>query len=195
MASVFIGDLDDFITPSQACVNPIFAGTAEATPKAKGADAGDGDSKGRAKVTLEASWMEDAAPMAVQAPALVPMPQQEPDLIKARPAGQGGQGAPAAATVSLNDCLACRYVSWVGGRNQLGGTGDGVCGPPQDLWRGSRFVAESRLTDTNATPPSTAAASPRRRPSSSRSRAARSSAASWPGRPRSTRTSKPWRSR
>ena len=71
---------------------------------------GAGDSKGRAKVTLEASWMEDAVgtPMAVQAPALVPLPlQQEPDLIKARPA-QGGQGAPAAATVSLNDCLACR---------------------------------------------------------------------------------------
>ena len=107
MASVFIGDLDDFITPSQACVNPIFAGTAEAQPKAKGADAGDGDSKGRAKVTLEASWMEDAV-MAVQAPALVPVLQQEPDLIKARPAGQGGHGAPAAATVSLNDCLACR---------------------------------------------------------------------------------------
>lgn len=110
MASVFIGDLDDFITPSQACVNPIFAGTAEATPKPTGDGAG--DSKGRAKVTLEASWMEDAVgtPMTVQAPALVPLPlplQQEPDLIKARPA-QGGQGAPAAATVSLNDCLACR---------------------------------------------------------------------------------------
>lgn len=105
MASVFIGDLDDFITPAQSCVNPIFAGTANQQPQQSRAqeEGGDGD-QGRAKVTLAASWMEEATPglaMEATAPATV-----RPDLIKAK-AGQG-QGAPAAATVSLNDCLACR---------------------------------------------------------------------------------------
>ncbi len=89
MSSVFLGDLDDFITPSQSCVNPIFAGDGSSTststngqPAAKAEE-----DKGRAKVTLEASWIEDSTAM-------------KPDLIKTK-------GGNAAATVSLNDCLAC----------------------------------------------------------------------------------------
>lgn len=40
MASVFLGELDDFIAPGQACVNPLFA-----PPKAKpAADNEKGDS-------------------------------------------------------------------------------------------------------------------------------------------------------
>ncbi|OQR83120.1 nuclear prelamin A recognition factor-like protein [Achlya hypogyna] len=34
MASVFLGDLDDFIQPSQACVNPLFLAGKQATEKA-----------------------------------------------------------------------------------------------------------------------------------------------------------------
>jgi hypothetical protein len=105
MASVFIGDLDDFITPSQACVNPIFAGTANQQPE-QTAQEGDGD-KGRAKVTLEASWMEEGAGAAAVGLAMEVAPAPvRPDLIKVK-TGQA-QGTPAAATVSLNDCLACR---------------------------------------------------------------------------------------
>lgn len=91
MASVFIGDLDDIIGPSQACVNPIFAGKST-TLQQNGAPAEPAD-KGKAKLTLEASWMEaDDNGTNVR-----------PDLIKT-------QGSGSAATVSLNDCLACRYA-------------------------------------------------------------------------------------
>lgn len=120
MASVFIGDLDDFITPSQACVNPIFAGTAnQAQPTQAQGQQGDGaGDQGRAKVTLAASWMEEGG-VAVEAAPVAPV---RPDLIKVK-AGQG-QGAPAAATVSLNDCLACRCVGASGGVYE--GLGDGL---------------------------------------------------------------------
>lgn len=46
-ASVVLGELDDFIEPSQACVNPLFA--SEVNEAAK--DARDG----RAKVALDSS--------------------------------------------------------------------------------------------------------------------------------------------
>lgn len=91
MASVFIGDLDDIIGPSQACVNPIFAGEST-TLQQNGAPAEAAD-KGKAKLTLQASWME----------ADDSSTNTRPDLIKT-------QGPGSAATVSLNDCLACRYA-------------------------------------------------------------------------------------
>jgi hypothetical protein len=92
MASVFIGDLDDIIGPSQSCVNPIFAG--ESTNKTQdGSPAEAAADRGKAKLTLEASWMEaDDASTTIR-----------PDLIKTK-------GPGSAATVSLNDCLACRYA-------------------------------------------------------------------------------------
>lgn len=84
MASVFLGDLDDFLVPSQSCTNPLFAGSASGEAKV-GEEEGDG---GRAKVTLDA-W-EDIGKVEIV----------KPDLIKTT---QGKK-----ATVSLNDCLACR---------------------------------------------------------------------------------------
>lgn len=91
MASVFLGDLDDVIGPSQACVNPIFATDTSTPPSQRSAAPENGD-KGRAQVTVEAAWMDvEEAGGAVK-----------PDLIKAT-------GPGSAASVSLNDCLACRY--------------------------------------------------------------------------------------
>ncbi|EWM20592.1 cytosolic fe-s cluster assembly factor narfl [Nannochloropsis gaditana] len=89
MASVFLGDLDDVIGPSQACVNPIFA-TDTSTPPSQRSAAPENEDKGRAQVTVEAAWMDvEEAGGAVK-----------PDLIKAT-------GPGSAASVSLNDCLAC----------------------------------------------------------------------------------------
>ena len=67
-------------------------------PSARPAPAAHPQDKGRARVTLEASWtMDDGYAVG----ASVATEEVRPDLIKA--AGPG-----AAATVSLNDCLACR---------------------------------------------------------------------------------------
>lgn len=91
MASVFLGDLDDYITPSQACVNPLF------TPST-GADAGanGGNPKpGVAKLTLETELSADDWGL--------PPPTTErvvkPDIIRTT--------AQEKATISLDDCLAC----------------------------------------------------------------------------------------
>lgn len=90
MSSVFLNNLDDFIAPSQACVNPTVA--AKLTPAAPSSS----NSK-PGKVTLMADYSttdyEDYAKPVVQ-----------PDLIKSKPAASGAQSV---ATVSLNDCLAC----------------------------------------------------------------------------------------
>jgi len=91
MASVFLADLDgDWINPSQACTNPLFA-----EPTAAPIEDGAGSTKNAnkaAKVSL-ALEVDDS----VQAEAI------RPDLIKSAPARAGGNKA----TVSLNDCLAC----------------------------------------------------------------------------------------
>eukprot|EP01033_Poteriospumella_lacustris_P006371 gene6371-4577_t len=93
MSSVFLNNLDDFIAPSQACVNPTVA--AKLTPAAPSSSASSSSKPG--KVTLMADYSttdyEDYAKPVVQ-----------PDLIKSKPAASG---APSVATVSLNDCLAC----------------------------------------------------------------------------------------
>ncbi|CAM9137153.1 unnamed protein product [Phaeothamnion confervicola] len=89
MASVFLGDLDDFIQPTQACVNPLFASTPGASSD-EGAPAG----------SLQPG---SAAVRLVMESGLAPMDEMEeavrPDLIKTTGART--------ATVSLNDCLAC----------------------------------------------------------------------------------------
>jgi iron only hydrogenase large subunit-like protein len=90
MASVFLGDLNDFIAPSQACVNPLFAAPKD-TGAADGSSASGANSAGVMELVLED---EEAWSTNVSAP-----PLQEPDLIKST-AGQ-------TATVTLNDCLAC----------------------------------------------------------------------------------------
>ena len=56
MASVFIGDLDDFIGPSQACVNPIFAGPSSTAPAGGSQQNGDsGDAGATAQTQVSAA--------------------------------------------------------------------------------------------------------------------------------------------
>lgn len=91
-SSVFVNNLDDFIAPSQACVNPTVAAklstVSESTATTKG---------GKGKITLLADYSttdyEDYAKPVVQ-----------PDLIKSKTTSTTGKSV---ATVSLNDCLAC----------------------------------------------------------------------------------------
>lgn len=81
-ASVFLGDLDDYIQPSQACVNPLFT-PATSTNNAPA---------GVAKIALETELSADdwgmPAPAAVR-PSIIRTSVQEK------------------ATISLDDCLAC----------------------------------------------------------------------------------------
>lgn len=88
--NVMLGDLDDFITPSQSCVNPLFTDAAKPAPKAGavGDASAVGDKKGVAKLDLASDFLlpSDAG--------------IRPDLIKS-------SGPAKAAQVSLNDCLAC----------------------------------------------------------------------------------------
>lgn len=81
MASVFLGDLNDFIQPSQACINPLFTSD---KPK------DDGSTIGTAKITLqtELSAADLVLPQAVK-----------PNIIRTSTEEK--------ATISLDDCLAC----------------------------------------------------------------------------------------
>ena len=49
-SAVLLGDLSDFIAPSQACVNPLFATDVNA---AATAEVSEGERKGRAKISLD----------------------------------------------------------------------------------------------------------------------------------------------
>lgn len=101
--SVFLNNLDDFIAPSQACVNPFVAqkGAAAAGVGVGAAGAAappvtSGSSGSR--ITLQADFSSTEfdlkmAPVAVQ-----------PNVIRARSGGAADQQV---ASVSLNDCLAC----------------------------------------------------------------------------------------
>ena len=60
MASVFLGDLDDFIAPGQACINPLFT-TADDAKKAAAAPAPETSSGGRAAMVLELE--DDGGPL------------------------------------------------------------------------------------------------------------------------------------
>ncbi len=80
--SVFISNLDDFIAPGQACVNPLVNKVATQTEKTSAS-----------KITLETDFSTTEFEM-----------KQEPNLIRSRDAQQT-QGK--VATISLNDCLAC----------------------------------------------------------------------------------------
>ena len=107
--SVMLTSLDDYISPSQSCINPIFtqpttdakrgAAAAATTPVAAAAaatttsptNAAPSLTRGLAKLVIESDLFA-AAP--TEAP-----PAARPDLIKV--------GAGSTAKVSLNDCLAC----------------------------------------------------------------------------------------
>ena len=78
--SVFVNSLDDFITPSQSCVNPLVQ---EKLNK---------HSKLSAKISVESDFSTSEYDVTVK-----------PDLIKPKV-----HNSTRVATVSLNDCLACR---------------------------------------------------------------------------------------
>ena len=84
--NVFLGDLNDFIEPSQACVNPLFKTPVTDADKAV---ADKSDKSGLAKIQLDSSIFDE----------LEYVPPVKPNLIK--------QDANQKATVSLADCLAC----------------------------------------------------------------------------------------
>ena len=52
MASVFLGDLDDFIAPGQACINPLFV-VPDAKPPVAAAAAAAGTASGAAASAAE----------------------------------------------------------------------------------------------------------------------------------------------
>jgi hypothetical protein len=83
--SVFLSNLDDFIAPSQACVNPLVNSKLEAASV----------SKGPAKISLETDYSITSFESSTI----------KPDLIKTKIATVTGKKI---ASVSLNDCLACR---------------------------------------------------------------------------------------
>lgn len=83
-ASVFLGDLNDYIQPSQACVNPLFTSDS-VQPDAAGAQP-----NGLAKITLQTEL--SAADLAVPQPV-------KPNIIRTTTQEK--------ATISLDDCLAC----------------------------------------------------------------------------------------
>lgn len=84
--SVFLSNLDDFIAPSQACINPLVASkldtSNEPAPTTKSA-----------KITLSTDFSKTDFDEGIV----------QPNLIKMR-----SLGAKKVAAVSLNDCLACR---------------------------------------------------------------------------------------
>lgn len=82
--SVFVNNIDDFIGPTQACVNPFIS---ESRKKA---------ASGSAKITLQAD-------LSVSEFSSLPS-YKPPDLIKSKTSS----ASKTVATVSLNDCLACR---------------------------------------------------------------------------------------
>lgn len=88
-SSVFLNNLDDFIAPSQSCVNPLVSSKLEETKEATK------QSRKHGRVTIETEYAFDDA---VE-------PSFEADLIKPK-FGQIESGKKT-ATVSLNDCLAC----------------------------------------------------------------------------------------
>lgn len=92
--SVFVNNLDDFIIPSQACVNPLVANKREEALKEEKKQQKTSSSKsGIAKISLQSDFSVSEYDVDVK-----------PNLIKTR--GEGGSAK--VATVSLNDCLACR---------------------------------------------------------------------------------------
>jgi hypothetical protein len=88
--SVFLSNLDDFIVPSQACVNPFVAPKIQATTPPHISR-----SKKHSRVTLETDFT-------ISDFSAAPPPIVEPNLIKQRVVDDRK-----VATVSLNDCLAC----------------------------------------------------------------------------------------
>jgi iron only hydrogenase large subunit-like protein len=92
MSSVFLADLDgDWINPSQACTNPLFAEEPAVQKPEETRSTKKGSKAAKVSLALEAddSLSSEGA--------------VRPDLIKSAPAKAGGTKA----TITLSDCLAC----------------------------------------------------------------------------------------
>jgi hypothetical protein len=89
-SSVFLSNLDDFITPSQACINPLVSSRLE---EAATKDTSTVPGKS-ARVTLSNDFSVSEFDYGGRT---------EPDLIKTKVVSSR-----TVASVSVNDCLACR---------------------------------------------------------------------------------------
>ena len=99
--SVFLNNLDDFIAPSQACVNPLVSSKLQPMVVSSQEGGGPGAAASRGpRVVL----MNDASTSDFDASVPRPIASLQPSLIKTKVTD-----AKRVATVSLNDCLACRY--------------------------------------------------------------------------------------
>jgi len=87
--AVFLNNLDDYIAPSQACVNPFFSGPSTSSTN--------NSSGGAARISLQSDLSTTEFEIA-ETPQL-----PSPNLIRTRNVGAGQK----VASVSLNDCLAC----------------------------------------------------------------------------------------
>ena len=85
--SVFLNNLDDYILPSQACVNPLVSSKLEEEKKSK-----TNENRNKILITNDFSTSEFDF-----------VNEIKPNLIKSTNIGKRK-----VATVSLNDCLACR---------------------------------------------------------------------------------------
>lgn len=100
--SVFLTNLDDYILPTQACVNPFVLERSEGTSIEEISNKSNNESNNKLKITLEtdesySSFHTNTSGMEHSI---------KPDLIKVKSSQQSGSIKKVAA-VSLNDCLAC----------------------------------------------------------------------------------------
>ena len=95
--SVFLNNLDDFIAPSQACVNPLVSANLNKSDN-KVDNTSTIFKTGNKKVIL----VNDVSTTEFNEVAI------RPNLIKAITSNT--ESVKKVATVSLNDCLACRYT-------------------------------------------------------------------------------------
>jgi hypothetical protein len=94
--SVFINNLDDFILPSQDCINPLIASKRK---DAAAAAASSSTSSSNKKILLVND--ESISEFELSSPSYGALP---PNLINIK----YDQNHQRIASVSLNDCLACR---------------------------------------------------------------------------------------
>lgn len=137
MASVFLGDLDDFIAPGQACINPLFTTAVDAAPAAAAA-AEKSDSKGGAAMVLELE--DDGGPL----DAMVGTASSANDALAGHHLWILDAGFSTNSVVSLvKDSPCCRYYEWHE-EQQLNGKASNDLADFCSGWRHNR--CESRST-------------------------------------------------
>ena len=99
--SVFLNNVDDFIAPSQACVNPLVL---QKTSTSSTTTTTNQDSVTK-KGTTTAGGSKNVLSIDSTQSEFESIKEVKPDLIKTSSSSSSGAKV---ATVSLNDCLACR---------------------------------------------------------------------------------------